>query len=98
MSSYKNHWTSENKETRINKLEESLIYNIVDVQKIETSFGKKYIIIDEEDNRYWPNKKLEEFIKSHKDVKKFQLTTSELKDFKNKKGDVINFLEISIDY
>ena len=33
MSNYKNHWTSENKETRINKLDESMIYNIEDVKK-----------------------------------------------------------------
>ena len=98
MSNYKNHWTSENKETRINKLDECLIYNIIDVQKIETSFGKIYILIDEEQNRYWPNKKLEEFIKSHKDIKKFQLTTSGFKDFKNKKGESVKYLEISIDY
>ena len=78
---FKNHWTSENKETKINKLDAGIIYNIVDVQKIETSFGKKYVIIDETKNKYWPNKKLEEFIKSHKDIKKFQLTTSKLKRF-----------------
>ena len=41
MSEYKNHWSSssENK-NQIKKLDEKQTYNIVDVEKVKTSFGK----------------------------------------------------------
>ena len=38
---------------------------IVDVQKLQTSFGKKYVLIDDSNNKYWT--KVDEFIKEHKD-------------------------------
>ena len=49
--------------TKINKLDEKHIYMIVDVQKLQTSFGKKYVLIDDSNNRYWTNNKVDEFIK-----------------------------------
>ena len=93
------HWSSASEsKNQINKLVESKSYNIVDVQKIQTSFGKKYVLIDDSNNRYWTNNKLDSFIKDNKDVKKFTLTTSELKSFTNKKGQKICYLDIDIDY
>ena len=71
---------------------------IVDVQKLQTSFGKKYVLIDDSNNRYWTNNKVDEFIKSHKDIKRFQLITSEFKTFKSKNGNEIRYLTIDIDY
>ena len=90
------HWSSDSK-NKINKLVENKTYNIVNVEKIQTSFGKKYVLIDDSNNRYWTNNKLDSFIKDNKDVKNFTLTTSELKSFTNKKGQKINYLDIDID-
>ena len=99
MSSYSNHWTSaKESNNQINKLNESQIYKIKDVQKIQTSFGKKYVLIDEDDNKYWTIKKIDEFIKEHKQIKQFELMTSEFKTFKNKKGEDIKYLTIDINY
>ena len=100
MSRYNNHWTNEKPElqTRVEKLNESETYEIKNVEKIETSFGKRYILIDKEDNRYWPNKSVEKFIHEHKDIKKFKLQTSEFKSFLNKKGEEIRFLDVDIYY
>ena len=93
------HWSSaKESNNQINKLVENKTYNIVNVDKIQTSFGKKYVLIDDGNNRFWTNNKLDLFIKEHKDVKKFTLKTSELKSFTNKKGQKINYLDIDIDY
>ena len=99
MSNYNKHWSSKKESTnQISKLNESQIYNIVDVQKIQTSFGKKYVLIDDNNNRYWTNKNIDEFIKEHKQIKQFELTTSQYKTFKNKKGEEIKYLTIDINY
>jgi hypothetical protein len=93
------HWSSASEsKNQINKLIENKTYNIVNVDKIQTSFGKKYVLVDDSNNRYWTNNKLDSFIKENKDVKKFTLTTSELKSFTNKKGQKICYLDINIDY
>ena len=97
MSKYQNHWSSKSDST-INKLDEGLTYNIVNVEKINTNFGKKYVLVDDEGNKYWTNNKVDEFIKEHKEVKQFELTTSDYKTFKNKKGEEIKFLMIDINY
>ena len=70
MSEYKNHWSSssENK-NQIKKLDEKQTYNIVDVDKVKTLFGKKYVLIDDNDNRYWTINKIDEFIRKYKQVK-----------------------------
>ena len=76
MSSYNNHWSSaKESNNQINKLDEKHIYMIVDVQKLQTSFGKKYELVD--DSRQWTNNKEDEFIKAHKYIKQFQLIESE---------------------
>ena len=100
MSRYNNHWTNEKPEqlTKVEKLDENETYEIKNVEKIETSFGKRYVLIDKEDNRYWPNKSIEKFIHEHKDIKKFKLQTSEFKSFLNKKGEEIIFLDVDIYY
>ena len=100
MSRYNNHWTNEKPEqlTKVEKLNENETYEIKNVEKIETSFGKRYVLIDKEDNRYWPNKSIEKFIHEHKDIKKFKLQTSEFKSFLNKKGEEIRFLDVDIYY
>ena len=99
MNNYNKHWTSKKESTnQISKLNESQIYNIVDVQKIQTAFGKKYILIDDDNNRYWTTKNIDEFIKENKQIKHFELSTSEFKIFTNKKGEAIKYLEIDINY
>ena len=96
---YKNHWTPEKPENpKIEKLDENMNYQIKDVEKIETSFGKRYVLVDEENAKYWPNKAVEEFIREHKKVKQFEVVTSEFKIFKNKKGEEIRYLDIDINF
>ena len=98
MSIYKNHWTNEKLEIRIGKLEEKTTYQIKNIEKIETSFGKRYVLVDNDNNKYWPNKAVEGFIHQHKDIKQFELITSEFKSFLNKKGEEINYLDVSINF
>ena len=47
---------------------------------------------------FWPNKSIEQFIREHKDVKQFEINTSEFKTFKNKKGEEIRYLDVDINY
>jgi len=99
MSSYKNHWSSEpENKNQIRKLDEKQTYNIKNVEKIKTPFGKKYILIDDNDNRYWTISKIDEFIKENKEIKEFELITSEFKVFTNKKGEAIRYLTVDINY
>ena len=98
-SSFGNHWSSESDNTnRITKLDEKHIYMITDVEKLQTSFGKKYVLVDDSNCKYWTNNKIDEFIKAHKDIKRFQLITSEFKSFKNKKGETIKYLTVDINF
>lgn len=98
MSAYKNQWKSNDQQMRIEKLNENETYEIVNVEKIETSFGKRYVLIDVNDCKFWPNKSVDQFIHEHKQIKKFQLITSEFKTFKNKKNEDITFLDVEINY
>ena len=96
---FKNHWCVEKVDNpKIGKLDENMNYQIKNVEKIETSFGKRYVLIDEENERFWPNKSIEQFIREHKDVKQFEINTSEFKTFKNKKGEEIRYLDVDINY
>ncbi len=99
MEKFNNHWSSaKESKNQISKLSESLIYNIKDVEKLQTSFGKKYVLIDDNDNRYWTINKIDEFIKANKQVKQFELITSEFKIFTNNKGEAIKYLSVDINY
>ena len=99
MSSYSNHWSSASEsKNQIKKLDEKQTYQIKDVEKLKTAFGKKYVLVDDNDNRFWTINKIDEFIKANKQVKQFELITSEYKSFKNKKGDEIKFLSIDINF
>ena len=70
MSSYNNHWSSANESSnQISKLAEKHIYMITDVQKLQTSFGKKFVLVDEDDNQYWTNNQVNEFLKENRKVK-----------------------------
>ena len=98
-SSFGNHWSSESDNTnRITKLDEKHIYMITGVETLQTSFGKKDVLVDDSNCKYWTNNKIDEFIKAHKDIKRFQLITSEFKSFKNKKGETIKYLTIDINF
>ena len=89
MTSYNNHWSSEsNESTTINKLVEKHVYNIVDVEKLKTQFGTKFVLVADDGSKYWTNNKINEFITANKSIKKFRLETLEAKTFKSKSGDV----------
>ena len=98
-NSFGNHWSSAaDNPNKITKLDEKHIYMIIDVEKLQTSFGKKYVLVDDSGAKYWTNNKIDKFIKAHKDIKRFQLITSEFKSFKNKKGETIKYLVIDINF
>ena len=97
--SYTKHWSSENNNSnKIQKLEENKTYKIKDVVTLQTSFGKKFVLVDEDDKQYWTNNQVNEFLKENRKVKQFELITSEFKIFVNKKGDEIRYLSIDINY
>ena len=99
MSTYSKHWSSaKESNNQIKKLDEKTTYQIKDVEKLKTAFGKKYVLIDDKDNRYWTINKIDEFIKENKQVKQFELITSEFKIFTNKKGEAVRYLTIDINY
>ena len=99
MSGYKNHWSSEKQtKNQIKRLEEKQTYRIKDVEKIKTSYGEKNILIDINNNRYWTINKIDEFIKQNKEIKQFELITSEYKTFKNDLGETIRYLTVNINY
>ena len=86
MSAYKNHWSREsNESTTIDKLVEKRLYEIIDVEKLKTQFGTKFILVTDTGFKYWTNK-INEFITSNNSIKKFHLETLEAKTFKSKKG------------
>ena len=98
-------WTSEktdnNDYKQIEKLIPDTIYTIVDIKPIKTKFGDNYMLIDENNNRYYSNKKLNTFIKTHKNIKKFTLETLEEKEFttiENKKKKIIKYFDVKISY
>lgn len=99
MSNYSKHWSSANEsDNHIRKLDEKTTYQIKDVEKLKTAFGKKYVLIDNNDNRFWTINKIDEFIKANKEVKQFELITSEFKIFTNKKGEAVRYLTVDINY
>ena len=66
MSAYNNHWSSEsNESTTINKLVENTNYEIVDVEKLKTQFGTKYVLVADTGFKYWTNNKINEFISAN---------------------------------
>ena len=89
MSSYKNHWNSESNESvTISKLSPVTAYDIVEIEKLKTKFGSKFVLVASDGTKYWPNSKINEFIVLNKNVKKFHLETHDAKIFKGKDGDV----------
>ena len=99
MSNYSNHWSSASEsKNQIRKLDEKQTYQIKDVEKLKTAFGKKYVLVDDNDNRFWTINKIDEFIKANKQVKQFELITSEFKIFMNKKGEAVRYLTVDINY
>ena len=99
-------WTSEktddnNEYKKIEKLTPQTIYTIVDVKLIKTKFGDNYMLIDENNERFYSNKKVNEFIKTHRNIKKFTLETLEEKEFttyENKKKKIIKYFDVKISY
>ena len=89
MSAYNNHWSSEsNESTTINKLVENTNYEIVNVEKLKTQFGNKYVLVADTGFKYWTNNKINEFINANKGIKKFHLEKLEAKSFTTKKGNI----------
>ena len=98
-------WTSDKSENQeykqIRKLTPQTIYNIIDVKLTKTKFGDNYILIDEDNESFYSNKKLNEFIKTHRNIKKFTLETFEEKEFttiENKKKKIIKYFDVKINY
>ena len=87
--SYTKHWSSENSSNKIQKLEENKTYKNKDVITLQTSFGKNFVLVDEDDNQYWTNNQVNEFSKVNRRAKQLELNTNEFKSFQNRKSDKI---------
>ena len=70
--------------------------------KVETKYGKTYIMMDENLNEYWANKKISTFIKQNKIPLSncgkilFKIRTGDYKTFTNESGEEITFLTLNI--
>ena len=77
----------------INKLSENTTYIIKDYYQIETKFGYTYVMVDINDNKYWGNKSINEFLttKPHP----FKLKTYIYNEFTNEYGEDVKYLTLS---
>ena len=77
----------------INKLAENHEYIIKKYYEVKTKFGPTYILIDINDNKYWGNKSINEFLttKPHP----FKLKTYIYDEFINEYGEDIKYLTLS---
>ena len=49
---------------QINKLAENQVYVFLKYQMVKTRYGFNYVLIDQEDNKYWSVSKINRFIES----------------------------------
>lgn len=81
------------------QLNENSKYEIVNLKSIETKYGTTYIMMDNNLNEYWSNKKINDFIKKHRiplnndDKVLFKIKTGDYKTFQ-KDGNEIRFLNL----
>ena len=78
------------------------LYKIVELKEVKTKFGNSYILIDSEYNKYWANKKIGTYIKTHQIPLSnngkvlFKIKTYDYKTFKNDLNEEITFLQLNL--
>ena len=83
----------------VQQLQTQTLYKIIETKEIDTQYGTTYILIDDNLDEYWSNKKIATFIKqnkipSSKDGKVlFKIKTGDYKTFE-KDGNEIRFLNV----
>ena len=77
----------------INKLAENQVYVFLKYQMVKTRYGFNYVLIDQEDNKYWSVSKINKFIEStNPDI--IEVITYNYDTFTNDKGKVIKCLDL----
>lgn len=77
----------------INKLAENQVYIFLKYQMVKTRYGTNYVLIDQEDNKYWSVSKINRFIESaNPDL--IEVITYNYDTFTNDKGKVIKCLDL----
>ena len=52
--------------TPVQKLQSNSIYTIYSIKAVETTYGKTYILEDDDFNKYWATNKITDFINKNK--------------------------------
>ena len=77
----------------INKLAENQVYVFLKYQMVKTRYGFNYVLIDQEDNKYWSVNKINRFIESsNPDI--IEVITYNYDIFTNDKGKDIKCLDL----
>lgn len=77
----------------INKLAEGHVYIFLKYQMVKTRYGFNYILVDQEDNKYWSVSKINRFIEStNPDI--IKVITYNYDIFTNDKGKDIKCLDL----
>ena len=75
------------------KLEPNSDYKIVSYKTIQTKFGTSHVLIADDFNDYFSNKKISDWINKNKPKGEFKIKTSEVKTFV-KDGNEIKFIDV----
>lgn len=77
----------------INKLAEGHVYIFLKYQMVKTRYGFNYVLVDQEDNKYWSVSKINRFIEStNPDI--IEVITYNYDIFTNDKGKDIKCLDL----
>ena len=81
------HISSDNFEPKINKIEPNKIYNIKNRRIINTKYGTKSILVDEDNKSYWFPACMYKIFVRYPDIKEFTLTTGNMTTYKGNNGE-----------
>ena len=80
------HISSDDFEPKINKIEPNKTYNIRNRRIINTKYGAKAILVDENNNSYWVPACMYKVFVRYPELKDFTLTTGEMTTYKGNNG------------
>ena len=88
-------------EAPIYRLKKSSVYNIYNVEKIQTDLGERYILFATDNRSYLASKYITKFINEHNIIEKYPhyliIKTKKIKQFKTKKGRIGQYLDLIIE-
>jgi len=80
------HITSEDIYPKIEKIEPNKVYNIIKKRVLNTKYGAKTVLVDDKNKSYWVPSNMMKVLILHPQLKKFKLTTKDLKTYNSNKG------------